>query len=691
MEYSLSSIEKTLLSSQVGCEEVKKCRESIRERWTRIWDTASHIFVALFATAALAGSLAVFEHAVSAPQSAPEGISRSHLIGLAPSWHDLLGIPTAHAAGGYDALIVNTEPSSVHLQPDGSARVQIHAKNIGTETWESEGDAYVSLYTYEPKYHVSPYRGPSWWNDHQTGKLLEQSVAPGQTGTVEFFVYAPPGFEGELVETFRLAAEDVAWFEGGTVSIKMTITSAEARRAQTLLGEESEKDEAAADDDAGVVDADSTGYEAKLLVTSAAQVRTKANQPISFKAIFENTGDKLWRSYELHSAQTALAADTMSIAYHPTWASSKIALARSASIAPGSTEMVEFIFRSPATAGNHTVRFQLVANGVEIPGGVIEIPVEVTSNAASIIDAPARADLVVLDGTMIDEPRVRIGIDTVESEAIFSADAEVRVLEGDERIVRATVPAGQAMRVAWNGTHYVYESAGEIMITEEYLYFEGGNGRDTIFTVSSFSDVRSWNTIWNDNKFRDSIEIRHNDRRDRTWIINELPIDDYLYGLDETSGNAPEAYLQALVTAARTFAMYNWEHKTKYAGEFIDMKNTAADQVYHGYNAEVRRPSVIKAVDDTAGVTIQYAGETIVASYFSRSDGRTRDWADVWGRDVPYAKSVAVPCEVGKVKWGHGVGMSAGGALCMANDGSTYDEILKYFYTGVDLVRRWSN
>ncbi|HJN85105.1 MAG TPA: hypothetical protein QF873_02190, partial [Patescibacteria group bacterium] len=77
------------------------------------------------------------------------------------------------------------------------------------------------------------------------------------------------------------------------------------------------------------------------------------------------------------------------------------------------------------------------------------------------------------------------------------------------------------------------------------------------------------------------------------------------------------------------------------------------------------------------------------AAYFSRSDGRTRSWKSVWGREVPYAQSVSVPCEVGRVKWGHGVGLSAGGALCMADDGSTYDEILKYFYTGVELIKRW--
>ena len=33
--------------------------------------------------------------------------------------------------------------------------------------------------------------------------------------------------------------------------------------------------------------------------------------------------------------------------------------------------------------------------------------------------------------------------------------------------------------------------------------------------------------------------------------------------------------------------------------------------------------------------------------------------------------------------------MSASGGLCMAKDGKTYDEILKYFYTGIALEKRW--
>jgi stage II sporulation protein D len=37
--------------------------------------------------------------------------------------------------------------------------------------------------------------------------------------------------------------------------------------------------------------------------------------------------------------------------------------------------------------------------------------------------------------------------------------------------------------------------------------------------------------------------------------------------------------------------------------------------------------------------------------------------------------------------WGHGVGLCQVGAFGMAQSGSTYDQILKHYYTDIDLVR----
>ena len=38
--------------------------------------------------------------------------------------------------------------------------------------------------------------------------------------------------------------------------------------------------------------------------------------------------------------------------------------------------------------------------------------------------------------------------------------------------------------------------------------------------------------------------------------------------------------------------------------------------------------------------------------------------------------------------WGHGVGLSHVGAYGMALRGKSYDEILRHYYTGVELTRR---
>jgi stage II sporulation protein D len=39
--------------------------------------------------------------------------------------------------------------------------------------------------------------------------------------------------------------------------------------------------------------------------------------------------------------------------------------------------------------------------------------------------------------------------------------------------------------------------------------------------------------------------------------------------------------------------------------------------------------------------------------------------------------------------WGHGVGMCQVGAYGMAMDGASYEEILKTYYTGIDLKKMY--
>jgi peptidoglycan hydrolase-like amidase len=52
---------------------------------------------------------------------------------------------------------------------------------------------------------------------------------------------------------------------------------------------------------------------------------------------------------------------------------------------------------------------------------------------------------------------------------------------------------------------------------------------------------------------------------------------------------------------------------------------------------------------------------------------------------------VEAPCDAerGYTLWGHGVGMSATEALCMASKGEQWDSILHHFYTNIELFQRW--
>jgi peptidoglycan hydrolase-like amidase len=78
-----------------------------------------------------------------------------------------------------------------------------------------------------------------------------------------------------------------------------------------------------------------------------------------------------------------------------------------------------------------------------------------------------------------------------------------------------------------------------------------------------------------------------------------------------------------------------------------------------------------------------------VTPYFSSSDGRTRSWSEVWNGDYPWLVSVPDPCCTTHTLLGHGVGMSGDGAVYFADNGWGYKKILKYYYTGVEVEKRY--
>ena len=84
-----------------------------------------------------------------------------------------------------------------------------------------------------------------------------------------------------------------------------------------------------------------------------------------------------------------------------------------------------------------------------------------------------------------------------------------------------------------------------------------------------------------------------------------------------------------------------------------------------------------------------YQGHLIKTPYFSSSNGKTKSAKEVWNWSAPYLISKDDPYCAGEIQRGHGVGMSGCGATGMAEDGSTYEEILEYYYNNSKVEKLW--
>ena len=114
--------------------------------------------------------------------------------------------------------------------------------------------------------------------------------------------------------------------------------------------------------------------------------------------------------------------------------------------------------------------------------------------------------------------------------------------------------------------------------------------------------------------------------------INELPIEEYLYGVVPWE-LPPEPYgeleaQKAQAVAARTYALAGLG---KRSANGYDLLPTTTDQVYGGFDAE--HPVSTQAVDGTAGMVATYGGTFAQTLYHSTSGGFTASNEDVYSSD----------------------------------------------------------
>lgn len=222
--------------------------------------------------------------------------------------------------------------------------------------------------------------------------------------------------------------------------------------------------------------------------------------------------------------------------------------------------------------------------------------------------------------------------------------------------------------------------------------------------------------------------------------IEELDMNEYLYGV--VSAEMPASYekeaLKAQAIVARTYTIYqamnngskheNADICDDYAccQAWISKEDRFAK--WNENEAESNWQKIVECVDDTTGKIILYDEKPINAFFHSNSGGITETSLNIWGgidfnteecikileltssnrvktikignkeiagteaRSIFGLKSTNFTFEINgenikfSVKgYGHGVGMSQTGADSMAKAGANYEEIIKHFYTDVEI------
>ena len=226
----------------------------------------------------------------------------------------------------------------------------------------------------------------------------------------------------------------------------------------------------------------------------------------------------------------------------------------------------------------------------------------------------------VKNGLYTEEPMVNVGLWVKQSSISISADADFLIKNADNH---KTIQKYKANTKVFIATKNKKLKLNDKEIKENCLIVE----------LDKNDEAKAIEV--NRKTYRGTVNIVN--RQDGITVINQLPIEEYLYSL--VPGEMPASWhmeaVKAQAVAARSFALNSFN---KHKQEGFDVCATTHCQVYNGKKAELARST--KAVEDTKGLVLLYDNKPITAVFHSSSGGYTENSEDVWGGYVPYLRSV---------------------------------------------------
>ncbi len=288
--------------------------------------------------------------------------------------------------------------------------------------------------------------------------------------------------------------------------------------------------------------------------------------------------------------------------------------------------------------------------------------------------------------------------DLNENAFLLSANATFNVLDKDRNVI-TSIDADQNVSVRYN-----YDKKFEIELSndnkieiDKEIVFEAKNIEDKKTIVFDTNRPNS-----NFNSFRHGIRLRFTDATETIWLINDIPLEQYVWGMGEITGTGDIEHNKVMTTAFRTYGKWKIIYSTKYAYAGFKVNATPGNQLYYGYDWEKTHPNIKKAAEKTNGIIIYDENNTVaIIPYSSWTDGRTRSWKERWGDPnniFPHCQSVPDPYGKHPTKstkqleneGNHMVGLSAHGSLKLANEyHKNWEEILNYYFTNITLKKEY--
>ena len=522
---------------------------------------------------------------------------------------------------------VQSEDVPEALKPGQSEEVTIKIKNEGTLTWEKEGDYAVTLVQSGSSDLVE---------DTTLASPEEDSVAPGESATFKFIITAP--------ET------------GGNYTLyyypQMTNSNAEAASSGQISVQVSD-----AEEDLVISDAFSDlTFEPGEKKTVWIKVKNTS------VTTWSQTGSKAFGL--AFTKPSGLTTGTPKISFK--------------NLPVGASFKIYFSITAPDEEGSYTLEIRPRLGQANLSTAAYKMKITVEAEELSF-DKPDYENPIRIKLT----PEGGVGTPVVTSKSTFA-------LYDDDELIK-TFSANSRVRSTYSGGSFVITFGSAKWTLDGPARFTPVE--DGIMKILTMNQKASWDETINDNQFRGTVEHAEDSAepsgKKEGILINELPLENYLMGMAEETNDTPTEKLKTMAILARSYAYYYLTQAEKFPGMPYDGEDDPNTfQKYLGYGYELRHPNVAAAAQNTEGTVVSYKGTIIKTPYFSKSDGvATKNAKDVWGwTNAPYLVSVPDLYCNSTAFSGHGVGLSGCGAKTLAEQGWTFEEIIKYYYTGVELT-----